>query len=261
MATISGTVNLSELEVPGAATVILMSSDCSAVIATTTSDPVTGAYSFTGLADGLSCRIMVRAQPTYRSKIFGPVYTSDPVVFDGSTYAGWTLVGTPTPAIDSGVGLPQPSFAVENGSQYAYILSTVPLNTAPATIEFDVRVTAGPWAVFDFPFGCNSSGAGPYLRIECRPGNSSGIGPRSAWTAFSIPAGGLAANQAPDTWHHVKIVVKSSTLVDWYLNDVLIGADVAVTMSGSYIGLSAYATAGVILSKTNVDNLVIYPGV
>lgn len=258
MATISGTVNLSDLEVPGAAEVILMSSDCSSVVDTTTSDPVTGAYSFTGLPDGAAYRIMVRSQPTYRSKIFGPVYTSDSLVFDGSTYAGWTLVGSPTPAVDSPVGLPPPSLAVENGTQYAYIESTLPLDTAPATIEFDVRVTAGSGALFDFPFGCDASGAGPYLRIECRPGNVSGIGLRASWTSFSVPTG--APNQAPDTWHHVRISVKSDTLIDWYLNDVLMGEDIAVVINGSYIGLSAYATS-VALSKSNIDNLVIYPGV
>lgn len=260
MATISGNVNLSELETPGAAEVILMSSDCSSVIDETTSDPVTGAYSFTGLPDGAAYRIMVRAQPTYRSKVFGPVYSSDPVLFDGSTFAGWTLVGVPTPAIDSSVGLPAPSLAVQNSSQYAYIESTVPLDSAPATIEFDVRVTGGGQSLFDFPFGCDVSGDGPYLRIECRPSNSSGIGDRAAWTSFPAPSAGLAPNQAPDVWHHVRIVVKSATLVDWYLNDVLIGSDIAVDINGSYIGLSSYASSGS-TTKSNIDNLAIYPGV
>lgn len=258
MATISGNVNLSDLEVPGAAEVILLSADCSTVIAETTSNGTTGYYEFTGLPDGNAYRVMVRATG-YRSKIFGPVYSSDAIVFDGSTYAGWTLVGTPTPAVDPSIGWPAPSLKVTNGSQYAYIESTIPLN-APATIDFDVMVEGGGQSLFDFVFGANSSGSGPYLRIECRPSNNCGIAQRSSWTSFPAPSVGTTPAVAANVQHHVRIVIKSSTLVDWYLNDVLIAANVPVTINGDYIALSAFATSGVVLKQSNIDNLVIAPG-
>lgn len=256
MATISGNVNLGSSETPGAATVVLLSSDCMTVVATTTSNATTGYYEFTGLPDSTAYRILVR-HPTYRAKIFGPVYSTDPLFFDGSTYAGWTLVGSPV--VDNSRGWPAPSLSVAGGTQYAYILSSIALNQ-PATIDFDVYTESGTFPLFDFVFGANSSGAGPYLRIESRPANNCGIGSRSSWTTSVAPNVGLTANVPANQVYHVRIVIKSSTLVDWYLNEILIASDVAVTINGNYIGLAAYAVFGEALSKSNIDNILIAPG-
>lgn len=258
MATISGNVTIGSSGTPGAATVVLLSSDCSTVVATTTSNASTGYYEFLGLPDGAAYRVLVRATG-YRTKVFGPIYTSDPMFFDGSTYAGWTLVGSPAPAIDSSRGWAAPSLSVANGTQYAYIQSTVPLSQ-PATIDFDVYVEGtGGQPVFDFVFGANATGAGPYVRIDCRPSNLCGIGSRSSWTSFTAPNAGTTPNVPSDRVYHVRVVIKAGSVVDWYLDEVLIASDVPVTINGNYIGLSAYAVS-VVLSKSNIDNILIAPG-
>lgn len=71
MANINGTVTLSTLETPGAATVLLLNEAGDTIVATTTSNATTGAYSFTGIPAG-TYRPLVLGAAAYRSRAFGP---------------------------------------------------------------------------------------------------------------------------------------------------------------------------------------------
>lgn len=77
MATIDGIVTIGLSETPGEATVVLLNDAGTSVIATTVSDSVTGAYSFTGLADETAYRIVVMGGSEYRSRAYGPCMTPD----------------------------------------------------------------------------------------------------------------------------------------------------------------------------------------
>lgn len=72
MATISGTVTLGASDTPGQATVLLLSYAGDTIVATTSSDPVTGVYEFTGLTAGILYRIAVMGGGVYRSRVYGP---------------------------------------------------------------------------------------------------------------------------------------------------------------------------------------------
>lgn len=71
MADINGIVTIGASNTPGAATVLLFNEAGDTIVASTTSDPVTGAYSFTGLAAG-TYRVAVMGDGAYRSKMYGP---------------------------------------------------------------------------------------------------------------------------------------------------------------------------------------------
>lgn len=71
MAKISGTVTLGISETPGQATVLALDSTCENVVASTESDPVTGAYEFPSIANG-DYYLLLLGAGVYRSKIFGP---------------------------------------------------------------------------------------------------------------------------------------------------------------------------------------------
>jgi hypothetical protein len=76
MATIDGIVTLSDLETPGEATVLLLNEAGTTLVASTTSDPVTGEYSFTGLAGSTTFYVVVMGDGVYRSKVYGPCTTA-----------------------------------------------------------------------------------------------------------------------------------------------------------------------------------------
>lgn len=71
MADINGVVTLGSSETLGEATVLLFNEAGDTIVASTTSDPVTGAYAFTGLAASVY-RVAVMGAGVYRSKLYGP---------------------------------------------------------------------------------------------------------------------------------------------------------------------------------------------
>lgn len=73
MADISGTVTVEG--VLSEATVLLLDATCENVLDETTSDPVTGAYSFTGLAAETDFFVVVLGGGVYRSVVYGPITT------------------------------------------------------------------------------------------------------------------------------------------------------------------------------------------
>ncbi len=75
MATINGIVTIGDTEIPGQADVLLLNAAGTEVVASTTSDPVSGAYSFDGLPSGATFRVLVLGGGVYRSRAFGPVET------------------------------------------------------------------------------------------------------------------------------------------------------------------------------------------
>lgn len=78
MATINGTVTIGVSETPGKATVLLFNESGDTLVATTTSDPSTGTYAFTGVPDGMQYRIVVLGDNEYRSRAYGPCIVGDP---------------------------------------------------------------------------------------------------------------------------------------------------------------------------------------
>lgn len=78
MATINGVVTIGVSETPGAATVCLFNEPGNVLVATTTSNASTGAYSFTGVPDGLQYRVVVLGDNVYRSRAYGPCVVGDP---------------------------------------------------------------------------------------------------------------------------------------------------------------------------------------
>ena len=76
MAVISGTVLLGPGETPGRATVLLLNEAADSVVASTESDPVTGAYSFDAPGNQ-TYRVVVMGDGAYRSRAYGPVVTAD----------------------------------------------------------------------------------------------------------------------------------------------------------------------------------------
>jgi len=73
---ISGIVTIGASEVPGEARVLLLNQQENAVVAQTTSDPVTGAYEFAGLPPSSTYRVVVLGDGAYRSKAYGPCTTA-----------------------------------------------------------------------------------------------------------------------------------------------------------------------------------------
>jgi len=82
MATINGIVTIGDTEIPGQADVLLLNAAGTEVVASTTSDPVSGAYSFDGLPSGATFRVLVLGGGVYRSRAFGPVTPFDPAQQD-----------------------------------------------------------------------------------------------------------------------------------------------------------------------------------
>ena len=78
MAEINGVVTIGKSSTPGEATVLLFNEAGDTIVASTTSDPVTGEYSFDGLAEGITYRVAVMGNGVYRSRVYGPCIVADP---------------------------------------------------------------------------------------------------------------------------------------------------------------------------------------
>lgn len=147
---------------------------------------------------------------------------------DGSSLAGWTL-GANACTISNSIGNPAPSITASgNNASYGYYnLGYSFLNT---TITYDVNVGS----LCNFYFACNSSGAGQMFRSEGR-GASSGFASTPSWTSWNGPSGG--AQFVPGTWYSTKIVISSSGVASWYLNNVLQPQTYTISNNGTYFGL------------------------
>lgn len=257
MADINGIVTIGDAQVPGEATLLLLNASCTTILDETTSDPVTGEYTFTGVSAGTRYYIFVWGENIYRSRVLGPIIVGGNLVYDGSTYTGWTTVGSPT--IDNTKGNPAPpSFKVGPGSNvYAYIESSIPLGVG-VSIEWTVWVpsTEGSNRLLDLVFGANATGGGVQLRAEARTdGSQCGISVRTSWGAASVPSVATTGPISTDAWHRFRVQITAADKCSWYLDDVLIAADITIAILGNYIGMCS--VAGVSLSGGNVDNITI----
>lgn len=162
---------------------------------------------------------------------------------DGSSLTGFTNNNL---SITNTVGNPSPSFQAVSGDNYAYYnLGSSFLNT---TIIFDVNVGR----ICDFPFACNSSGSGQFIRLDARgAGNRSGFAATASWTSWSGPSTGSPVS--PSVWYNIKIVISSSGVASWYLNNVLQSQTYTIANNGTYFGMQADKGGG----TSYFDNIVI----
>lgn len=77
MADINGIVTLGASETPGGAVVLLLNEAGDTIVASTTSNASTGAYSFTGLPGNTTYRVVVLGNKAYRSRAYGPCTTAN----------------------------------------------------------------------------------------------------------------------------------------------------------------------------------------
>ena len=159
------------------------------------------------------------------------------------TLTGWTTSGSI--AVSGSVGNPAPGVSAPTNS-YAYRQAPGFPSLAGRTIEFDILANAGV-ALCGFYFGCNSSGAGQYFRLECRSGNNTGIGATPSWsnTAPAVPSSPVTGARSPNTWYSVKIIINpAGTSADVYIDGSLVISAHSITLNGNYIGMHGDAGAG-----------------
>jgi hypothetical protein len=84
-----------------------------------------------------------------------------------------------------------------------------------------------------------------------------GIGQSTSWAYVGTapgeasPSSGYTAGSS--TWVHFRVIInKSGEYATWYANGIL-KQQVAITLQGSYLGISAYSISG------NIANIRIYP--
>jgi hypothetical protein len=115
----------------------------------------------------------------------------------------------------------------------------LPTFTTGRKISFRVKPQVGTLSLGSFHFGCNSSGAGPYLRIDAR-GSACGVGTAGSWRSLPGPGQATHASLATGTWYLVEIEMTSPTAGLWKLDGVTVGT-FTVSILGTYIGFNGWA--------------------
>ena len=155
-------------------------------------------------------------------KVEGDSYPID----SATTLNSWTTVGA---RVDTAVGIPAPSYQVKGG-QYAYKSVPIGPNTV---VNFDAYVASGTTSLLNFYFMTNANGKGQMFRLDGRPGNSSGFAITASWTSWQFPTG--YGPVAKNVWHHVKLIIGTST-VKGFIDGVSYGT-YTLTSTGSYIAI------------------------
>lgn len=156
---------------------------------------------------------------------------------DGSTWSGWTVVGG-TATIEAGEGSPSaPCWFAPYGVYGFRALSSF---TTGRRISFRVRPRSGPLSLGTFFFGCNSSGAGPFLRLDARGANC-GIGTATSWgPSIPGPTQAQRGTLSAGVWYVVEIEMTSPTAGLWRLDGVTVGT-FTTTINGNFIAFSGNA--------------------
>ncbi len=168
-------------------------------------------------------------------------------VTDLSTPTAWTNSGCTVSAaqeISAGVT----SILATPGSNYAYIDA---ISFAGKTISFGVYLPSS--GLCNFFFGCSGSGSGVGLRLDSRA-DPSGFFSASSFTSGT--AGGGPNSAVPSgIWHNIVIVVASGgTTATWYVDNVAMQTNVAISLNGNYLGLNGDAgSAGGYFSTITVS--------
>ncbi len=166
-------------------------------------------------------------------------------VNDGTTLSGWTTVNA---TVNNSLGNPAPSLQALGGQYAHYNVGTSLLGK---TIEMDMFVLSGSFALGNIFFACNSSGSGQLFRLDCR-GSGTGFTSSSSWTSWGTPSGpGFTAN----TWYNIKIVISSGGVALSYVNNSLVNVGYTIANNGNYIAI--HGDSGVV-SGSRFDNIKIY---
>lgn len=166
---------------------------------------------------------------------------------DGSTLAGWT---NNSATVNNSMGLPAPSLESQGG-QYAYY--NIGESLLGKTIELDMLSLSGTYALTNFFFACNSSGAGQLFRLECRDGYNSGFAPTDSWTSWGGPDS--VSNKTADVWYHIKIEISLAGNADAYIDGDLVQSTYSISNNGNYIAI--HGDGGVVEGGL-YDNIIIY---
>jgi len=138
-------------------------------------------------------------------------------------------------------------YSTSGGSRYIYI-NTGLSSLKGTTISFYVYLTGG---CPNFYFSCNSSGAGQMLRFEQRFGNGSGFISTYSWTRWNAPSSNYSWPQ--NTWLPVSIIISSSGVATFSVNNVDSGISYTISDNGGYIGIQADNGGGTIsLNKIRI---------
>ena len=190
--------------------------------------------------------------------------TNQATVYDGTTLSGWTLGNIGVSSVVSlstseGNSAP-PAFYVPY-STYAYreFEPAVTSTLIGKTITFNVKPIVGVTQLCNFFFGCDKTGAGPMLRLDCRTGYSSNTTTAVAWDEWGYPTTGTQV--VAGVWHAIKIDITEASYAQWYLDGVL-QETIPVTLKGNYIAIHGDYGAGayfddIIISGNEINSSVV----
>jgi hypothetical protein len=166
---------------------------------------------------------------------------------DGSSLDGWTYTN---PTVYTFNGNPVPSFNFFFTAGYMY--RNFGQAFTSKTIQFDAYFTGGRINCY---YGCDSSGAGPYVSIA-QDGTNSGFGAfNTSWSNFGFAPDDLGGPFI-NNWFTFKIVTNSGALnsSQLYVNNVLKAA------TNQYIAVGSDTYWGFLGSNVLIDNIYIYDG-
>lgn len=180
----------------------------------------------------------------------------NPFSSSGNTLVGW-IYGT-SGAVDNTLGNPIPSLRV-TASQYIYRALPVQNSLLNKTIQFDMRITSGTLPVANFFFGVNTSGAGPFFRLNCgsTTPRGGGLGTANSWTDWTIPSQNNLS-YATNTFHSIKIQITGDSLVNVFIGGSQIITGQQVLLRGTVIGLHGDNAS---TSGCNFDNISVVDGI
>lgn len=187
-------------------------------------------------------------------------------IYDGSSLAGWTTVGT---SLDGTIGNPVPSFKV-NGAGYAAI--NVPdVVIGKTEIRFDMRLATGSTPLANFAFFCSSTGKGLIASFEGRTSFSSSIEPLNSWTSWGAPTIQFDPNRknwAVATWYSFLMRTRMvASQAQYQLVQILNGAELIClnwtnfTPQGTWFALHGDNGTGVNWDNVSFINPVAASGV
>ena len=166
---------------------------------------------------------------------------------NGSSLDGWTNTST---LVNSNAGNPAPCFDfIFTGG---YMNRNFGQAFTSKTIQFDAYFINGRINCY---YGCDSSGAGPYVSIA-QDGTYSGFGAfNSSWSNFGFAPDDLGGPFA-NNWFTIKIVTNSGALntSQLYINNVL------KATTNQNIAVESNTYWGFLGSNMFLDNIYIYEG-
>ena len=168
---------------------------------------------------------------------------------NGTSLTGWTNSG----GFSVGTVGSQTCLTSSTSNAYIYI-STGISSFKGRTIKFNAYITGG---CPDFFFGCNSSGAGQFFRMETRSAVAEGFSSTTSWTSWAnVNPANPAYSWTLNQWLNITISITSGGVANFSVNGVAASSSYNYTISdnGSYIGIQVDGAGGSI----SINNIVIY---